>query len=382
MNINIVGGGPGGLYFALLMKKQDPSHHVVVYEQNPPDATYGWGIVLSDRALSFLQSADSDLYADLSAALEIWHDQILVLRGERVAVHGSTFSGMERLAMLQILQRHCAAAGVDVRFGSRISEIPPLVDCDLLVGADGVNSEVRRAFEEHFQPSLEKRSNRYAWYGTHQTFDGLSLIFRDSPAGPFVGHAYRYSKSDSTFVVECEEATWKAAGFPQMSEEESRRYCEGVFEKDLGGHALLSNKSVMGNYTRVTNRNWHYKNVVLIGDALRTVHFSIGSGTRTALEDAIALREACQAHRTVETALAEFERERRPATEQLLRVAYQSIQWYEQFGQKMRLDPIAFAYDYMVRGGRLDEELIRQRDPQFVSAYDQYKASKIQQGYR
>src|SRR5260370_24879540 len=160
MKINIVGGGPGGFYFALLMKKQDPSHHVVVYEQNPPDATYGWGTVLSDRALSFLQSADSDLYADLSAGLEIWHDQILVLRGERVAVHGSTFSGMERLAMLQILQRHCAAAGVDVRFGSRIPEIPPLVDCDLLVRAGGVTSDVRHAFEEHFQPSLERRSNR------------------------------------------------------------------------------------------------------------------------------------------------------------------------------------------------------------------------------
>jgi anthraniloyl-CoA monooxygenase len=379
MKINIVGGGPGGLYFALLMKKQDPSHQIVIHEQNSPDATYGWGIVLSDRALSFLQSVDAESYADLAASLEIWHDQILVLRGERVAVHGSTFSGMQRLAMLQILQRHCVAAGVDVRFGSRISDIRPLVDCDLLVGADGVNSVVRRAFEERFQPTLERRSNYYAWYGTHQTFDGLSLIFRDSPAGPFVGHAYRYSKTDSTFVVECQEAAWKGAGFAQMSEDETRRYCEGVFEKDLGGHHLLSNKSVMGNYTRVMNRHWHYRNVVLIGDALRTVHFSIGSGTRTALEDAIALRDACHAHRNVETALAEFARARRPATEQLLRVAYRSILWYEQFGRKMRLDPIAFAYDYMVRGGRLDEELIRQRDPQFVSAYEQYKASQLQQ---
>jgi 2-polyprenyl-6-methoxyphenol hydroxylase-like FAD-dependent oxidoreductase len=165
-----------------------------------------------------------------------------------------------------------------------------------------------------------------------------------------------------------------------MSEDGSRRYCEAVFEKDLGGHPLLSNKSVMGNYTRVTNRHWHYKNVALIGDALRTVHFSIGSGTRTALEDAIALRDACHAHRNVETALAEFERVRRPATDQLLGVAYRSILWYEQFGQKMRLDPIAFAYDYMVRGGRLDEELIRQRDPQFVSAYEHYKASQVQPG--
>ena len=378
MKINIVGGGPGGLYFALLMKRQDASHQVVVYEQNLAAATYGWGIVLSDRAVSFLQSVDAASYSDLSDSLEIWHDQILILRGERVAVHGSTFSGMQRLAMLQILQRHCAAAGVEMRFGSRISEIQPLVDCDLLVGADGASSMVRRAFEEHFQPSLERRSNRYAWYGTHQTFDGLSLIFRDSPAGPFVGHAYRYSKTDSTFVVECQESTWKAAAFAQMSEDESRRYCEGIFKKDLGGHPLLSNKSVMGNYTRVTNRHWHYKNVVLIGDALRTVHFSIGSGTRTALEDAIALRDACHAHRNMEAALAEFERVRRPATQQLLGVAYQSILWYEQFSEKMRLAPIAFAYDYMVRGGRLDEELIRQRDPQFVSAYERYKTSDPQ----
>ena len=378
MKINIVGGGPGGLYFALLMKRQDTSHQVVVYEQNLAAATYGWGIVLSDRAVSFLQTVDAASYSDLSDSLEIWHDQILILRGERVAVHGSTFSGMQRLAMLQILQRHCAAAGVEMRFGSRISEIQPLVDCDLLVGADGASSMVRRAFEEHFQPSLERRSNRYAWYGTHQTFDGLSLIFRDSPAGPFVGHAYRYSKTDSTFVVECQESTWKAAAFAQMSEDESRRYCEGIFKKDLGGHPLLSNKSVMGNYTRVTNRHWHYKNVVLIGDALRTVHFSIGSGTRTALEDAIALRDACHAHRNMEAALAEFERVRRPATQQLLGVAYQSILWYEQFSEKMRLAPIAFAYDYMVRGGRLDEELIRQRDPQFVSAYERYKASEPQ----
>jgi anthraniloyl-CoA monooxygenase len=380
MKINIVGGGPGGLYFALLMKRQDPSRQVVVYEQNPPDATYGWGIVLSDRALSFLQVADTASYADLSASLEIWHDQILILRGERVAVHGSIFSGMQRLAMLQILHKHCASAGVEMRFGTRIAELQPLLDCDLLVGADGANSMVRRAFEEHFQPSLERRSNRYAWYGTHQTFDGLSLIFRDSPAGPFVGHAYRYSKTDSTFVGECEETTWKAAGFAEMSEDETRRYCEEVFKKDLGGHALLSNKSVMGNYTRVTNRHWHYQNVVLIGDALRTVHFSIGSGTRTALEDAIALSDACQAHRDMETALAEFERVRRPATEQLLSVAYRSILWYEQFGQKMHLDPIAFAYDYMVRGGRLDEELIRQRDPQFVSAYERFKASQSRPG--
>jgi anthraniloyl-CoA monooxygenase len=380
MKINVVGGGPGGLYFALLMKKQDPACRITLYEQNPPDATYGWGIVLSDRALSFLQQADPGSYADFSAALEIWHDQILILRGEHIAVHGSTFSGMQRLAMLQILQKHCAAAGVELRFESRITDLRQLQDCDLLVGADGVNSTVRSAFEEQFEQVLEKRSNYYAWYGTHQSFDGLSLIFRDSPAGPFVGHAYRYGKTHSTFVAECQASTFRTAGLAGMSELEGRRYCEQVFRDDLGGHALLSNKSVWGNYTRVSCRHWHYRNVVLLGDALRTVHFSIGSGTRTALEDAIALRDACSAHRDVETALAEFERARRPATEQLLRVAYRSILWYEQFGEKMRLPPIAFAYGYMVRGGRLDEETIRQRDPQFVAAYEQYKASRPHQG--
>ena len=375
MKINVVGAGPGGLYFALLMKKQDPARQVTVIEQNPPDATYGWGIVLSDRALSFLQSADAPSYADLMASLELWHDQILVLRGVRVVVHGTTFSGMPRLAMLQILQKHCAAAGVEMRFGTRIADVQTLLDCDLLVGADGVNSVVRRAFEDHFQPMLEKRSNWYAWYGTHQTFDGLSLIFRDSPTGPFVGHAYRHAKGNGTFVGECEDSTFQGSGFAQKSEEECRRYCENVFQQELGGYSLLSNKSVWSNYTRVTNRHWHYRNVVLLGDALRTVHFSIGSGTRTALEDAIALHSALAAHLDLEKALAEFERVRRPQTEELLNLAYRSILWYEQFREKMRLAPIAFAYDYMVRGGRLDEEAIRQRDPQFVAAYENFKAS-------
>jgi anthraniloyl-CoA monooxygenase len=375
MKINIVGAGPGGLYFALLMKKQDPASQVTIYEQNPPDATYGWGIVLSDRALSFLQSADAPSYTDLMASLELWHDQILVLRGERVAVHGTIFSGMPRLSLLKILQRHCAAAGVVMHFDMRIAGVQPLTDCDLLVGADGVNSTVRCAFEVHFQPTLEKRTNWYAWYGTHQTFDGLSLIFRDSPVGPFVGHAYPHSKNESTFVCECQESTFQASGLAQMSEEECRRHCEAVFQKDLGGHALLSNKSTWSTYTRVTNKHWHSKNVVLLGDALRTVHFSIGSGTRTALEDAIALHGALAAHREIERALGEFERVRRPQTEQLLNLAYRSILWYEQFGEKMRLAPIAFAYDYMVRGGRLDEEAIRQRDPEFVAAYEKFKAT-------
>jgi 2-polyprenyl-6-methoxyphenol hydroxylase-like FAD-dependent oxidoreductase len=380
MKINVVGGGPGGLYFALLMKKRDPASRIAVYEQNPPDATYGWGIVLSDRALSFLQKADSDSYAELSAGLEIWHDQILVLRGERIAVHGSMFSGMQRLAMLQILQRHCAAAGVELRFRSRVTDLRPLLDCDLLVGADGVNSTVRSAFAEQFQPSLERRSNCYAWYGTLQSFDGLSLIFRDSPAGPFVGHAYRYSRTHSTFVAECEASTFRAAGLASMNEEQSRRFCEQVFQQDLGGHALLSNKSVWGNYTRVSCARWHYRNIVLLGDALRTVHFSIGSGTRTALEDAIALRDACAEHTNLQAAMAAFERTRRPATEQLLGVAYRSILWYEQFSEKMRLPPVAFAYDYMVRGGRLDEETLRRRDPQFVAAYETYRVSRAREG--
>ena len=375
MKIGIVGGGPAGLYFALLMKKQDPAHQITVAEQNPAGATYGWGVVFSDRALSFLADADADSYRDITAVLESWDDQAIVHRGQQVRIDGLGFSGIARLDLLHILQAHCRARGVRLELETRLTDLSAFRDCDLIVGADGVNSLVRDTYRARFEPSVEVLTNRYLWYGTRQRFDWLTLTFREAPDGVFVAHHYRYAPALSTFLVECDAATWEAAGFATQSEDESRRYCEAVFRDDLGGHPLLTNRSTWLGFKAVTNRRWSTDNVVLIGDALRTVHFSIGSGTRMALEDAIVLAQAFATQRDVALALAEFERGRRPAVDRYLAVAAGSYVWYERMREKMRLDPVPFAYDYVMRGGVVTLERLRQRSPKLAAAWEAYAAS-------
>lgn len=377
MKIGIVGGGPAGLYFALLMKKLDPSHEIRLVEQNPPNNTYGWGVVFSDRALTFLEDSDPNSYLDITNSLEIWDELVIFHKGQPVAIDGSTFSGITRIDLLHILQEHCRRCGIDIQFEKRITDLELFSNCDLIVGADGVNSLIRQKFGDYFQPSLDVRSNKYIWYGTKQLFDAMSLIFRENRAGAFVAHAYRFSQTTSTFIVECDLATWEKAGFASMSDAEGRAICEEVFKEDLDGHPLLSNKSLWVNFVVISNRHWHHNNLVLIGDALRTVHFSIGSGTRTALEDAIALSRAFERHgENVEAALEAFEKSRRPPGSQLLEVAHKSLVWYENFGTMMHLDPLPFAYDYMMRGGRVDHKSLKQRAPEFIAAYEAYQASR------
>lgn len=377
MKIGIVGGGPAGLYFALLMKRLDPDGDITILEQNPANATYGWGVVFSDRAVSYLENIDRESYLDIKANLEIWDKLVIVHKGQPVPVDGSIFSGISRIRLLGILQEHCRRRGVDLRFETRLEDLGVFAHCDLIVGADGVNSFVRQRYRDFFQPSLQPRSNKYIWYGTRQVFDALSLVFRENQAGVFVAHAYRYSPTASTFIVECDAATWEKAGFASMSDAESRAYCENVFQKELGGHALLSNKSTWINFLMVRNRRWYHDRVVLIGDALRTVHFSIGSGTRTAFEDAIALSAAFERHgEDVGAALQAFEQIRKPPADQLLAVANKSMVWYENIRKLMRLDPVAFAYDYMTRGKKVSYEGLSQKAPRFIAAYEAYLARK------
>jgi anthraniloyl-CoA monooxygenase len=376
MKIGILGAGPAGLYFALLMKKHHPAHEICVVEQNPAGATYGWGVVFSERALSYLQASDAESYTDIARHMQTWDDQVIMHKGQAVSIDGYGFSSIARIDLLRILQEHCRRYGVALQFERRLADTAAFADCDLIVGADGVNSVVRQQYEPHFQPSIEVLSNKYIWYGTSQIFDALSLIFRSNRDGVFVAHTYRYSEAMSTFIVECDVATWEAAGFAAMSDSESRAYCAEVFRDDLDGHPLFSNKSTWLNFKVVRNRHWSYKNVVLIGDALRTVHFSIGSGTRMALEDAIALYRACTAHKDVATALHVFEESRRPGVEEFLTLAARSSAWYERFRDKMHLDPLPFAYDYMTRSGRVDDERLRARAPKFMAAYDAYQASR------
>lgn len=371
MRINVIGAGPAGLLFSLLIKRRFPAWRVNVFEQNPPNATFGFGVVFSQGALAFLERDVPDFHQQLTVRLESWPRQRIVHRDERVDIDGNGFSAIGRLDLNQFLQELCLDAGVDIEYERIVDSLNDLPTCDLLVGADGSNSFVRRALEAEFQPKVEWLTNRFAWYGTGQLFDCLTLTFRTNQDGAFVAHHYRHSSAMSTFVVECDAATWHRAGLDHMPDEESRAYCERVFAPDLNGHALISNKSIWRQFPLLASRRWRAGNSVLIGDALRTVHFSIGSGTRLAFEDAIALDRAFSAMgQDVPRALEGFERERRPVVEKLLAAANASSYWYERLAEKMALKPWQLAYDYMTRSGRMTDERLRELSPKFMARVD------------
>jgi benzoate-CoA ligase family protein len=371
VRIAVVGAGPAGLLFSLLMKRQRQNDEIVVIEQNARDATFGFGVVFSRGALELLSRDEPAMHATLAAATESWPLQRIVHKGVRVDVDGNGFSAIARIALLQILQRQCEALGVRLEFERTLESLAPLAGFDLVVGADGVNSMVRRELRHAFQPRVEWLTNKFAWYGTAQPFECLTLTFRTSEHGAFVAHHYRYAPSMSTFIVECDAATWVRAGLDRASDAESRAYCERLFARDLGGHPLVSNKSVWRNFPLVQNRHWSVGNTVLIGDALRTGHFSIGSGTRLALDDAIFLTRAFEtAGDNLPGALETFELTRRPIVEKLVAAANQSSYWYERMSDKMPLDPWQIAYDYMKRSGRMTDERLREEAPGFMRLVD------------
>ena len=377
MRVAVVGAGPAGLLFSLLAKRRHPSWRIEVIEQNPADATYGFGVVFSDGALEFLERDEPELSRILEASMERWPMQRIAHRGECVDVDGNGFSAIGRLALRQVLQSLCRNAGVEIRYGRALAALGEVARADLVVGADGSNSLVRKALEARFQPHIELLTNRFAWYGTAQPFDCLTLTFRKSAHGAFVAHHYRHAPAMSTFVVECDEATWRRAGLDRMNDADSRAYCERVFEPDLGAHELISNKSVWRQFPLLSNRRWSSGRFVLIGDALRTVHFSIGSGTRLAFEDAIALDRAfAECGEDVACALAAFERERRPVVEKLLAAANASSYWYERFPEKMAFEPWRLAYDYMTRSGRMPDERLKQTAPKFMAQVEAARRSE------
>ncbi|HEX8116158.1 MAG TPA: FAD-dependent monooxygenase [Pyrinomonadaceae bacterium] len=378
MRINVIGGGPAGLYFALLMRRSGVAREAVVYERNPPGATFGWGVVFSGRTLRNLREADEVSHRRITESFETWDNVDVLLRESKISIRGNDFSGIARLKLLSILQERCAEVGVDLRFDTNVEDIDALArDCDLLVGADGVGSVVRERYAEDFRPALAAGANKYIWYGTRRLFHGLTLTFREAAGGVFAAHSYKFDKGLSTFIVECDEETWRHAGLDQMPDAEAREYLGRVFARDLGGEELLSNNSRWINFLLVKNGRWSRGNVVLLGDALHTAHFSIGSGTKLAIEDSIELFRHFAAGLDVPAALEAFERGRRPVVEEYQRAADESRVWFERAGEHVKLEPLPFAYSLMTRSTRVDRESLRRRDPAFVAAYEEASARAV-----
>jgi 2-polyprenyl-6-methoxyphenol hydroxylase-like FAD-dependent oxidoreductase len=371
MQVAIVGGGPAGLYLAYLLKRSKLKVEVEVFEQNPPDATFGFGLVFSERALEFLNDEDPGTLAAIRPALEHWKDSILVNKGREVRIDGMGYTGIGRLRLLQILQAQARSVGVEPKYLHSIDDPEFWSNVDLVVGADGLNSVVRRDCENAFGTTVTYLTNRFAWFGTTKRFEALTHTFVETELGHFNAHHHPHAPDMSTFVVEVDEPTFFRTGFDKMDVDQAKAVCEQVFAETLDGHRLVSNKSIWRQFPKVWNECWSTVNRVLVGDALHTAHFSIGSGTRLAMEDAIALVKALEQHAPdLPSALAVYEEGRKFIVTKLVAAANASAAWYERFAEHMALPPMDFAMSYITRSGRVDLERLRRSSPAFVAAYE------------
>ncbi len=379
MKIVVIGGGPAGLYFAILAKKAWPGHDVTVWERNRADDTFGFGVVFSDETLDHFRAYDEETYRAITDEFAYWDEIDFVLHGETIRTKGHGFCGCGRMELLLILQRRCHDLGVEMHFESEIDDLGRFADADLIVGADGINSGVRETHAEHFRPSFEWRRNHFTWLGSTKPYDAFTFDFTTNEHGIWVLGAYQYNSRMSTWVVEAPEATWEKAraDVEHLGEAELLAYMEDLWADKLDGHELIANRSVWRTFPTIRNERWSHGNIVLLGDALHTAHFSIGSGTKLAMEDAIALYESLRARESVPAALSHFEETRREDVEITQHAGDVSVVWTENPERYWRMEPIQAAFSMLSRSKQVTYENLRMRDPGFIDRIDEWFSGKL-----
>ncbi|MGH3088871.1 MAG: bifunctional salicylyl-CoA 5-hydroxylase/oxidoreductase, partial [Rubrobacteraceae bacterium] len=386
MRIRCVGGGPAGLYFAISMKLRDPSHEVVVIERNPAGVTFGWGVVFSDQTLGNLEVNDPETAREIRTNFAHWDDIEVFVEGESIARSGGHgFVGIGRKHLLDILTRRAMELGVEVRFEEEVGDVSAFSGADLIVACDGVNSRVRERYAEEFGTSVDVRPNKFIWLGTEKLFDAFTFAFEETEAGWIWIHAYRFDQNTSTCIVECSQKTWENLGLGEMGADENVALCEEIFAPYLDGHSLINNAKHLGkapwiNFRRISNERWFHDNIVLMGDAAHTAHFSIGSGTKLALEDAISLANELHERNDVTTALENYEDERRLEVMKLQSAARNSTRWFENVPRYIKQEPMQFAYSLLTRSERVSHENLRLRDSEWLEGMEKWFAESSPNG--
>ena len=385
MRIAVIGGGPGGLYFAALAQQlaqqTGERHEITVWERNAADDTFGFGVVFSDETLGGIEHADPAIHQAMQAEFARWDDIDVHFKDEVVTSGGHGFAALARKRLLEILQARCAQLDVDVQFCTEAPDVAELsADYDLVVAADGLNSAVRARYADTFKPSLDVRDCKYMWLGTDKVFDAFKFYIRDTPHGVMQIHGYPFDATGSTFIIEMNSEVWSKAGFtdgnfgPGESDTESIARVRELFAEELGGHGVMANNSKWINFTTIRNEHWRHENVVLLGDAAHTAHFSIGSGTKLAMEDALALAACLHEQPDLDAALTAYEEERKPVVQSTQRAAQASLEWFENLGQYVHQEPLQFGFNIMTRSRRVTYDNLKVRDPEFVEQVDRWFA--------